>query len=52
MTAIEALKVAASRNSELLDMVEELEAKVAEYEKDKIIRLNGGTYDVLEEEEE
>ena len=30
----------------------ELEATVAEYERDKIIELNGGTYDVLEEEEE
>jgi hypothetical protein len=45
MTALEGLKVAASR-------IKELEAKVAEYERDTIIRLNGGTYDVLEEEEE
>ena len=34
------------------ERIKELEAKVAEYELDTIIRLNGGTYDVLEEEEE
>ena len=45
MTAVKALEVAASR-------IKELEAKVAEYERDRIIELNGGTYDVLEEEEE
>ncbi len=33
------------------ERIKELEAKVAEYERDTIIRLNGGTYDVLEEEE-
>ena len=43
--SIKALEIAASR-------IKELEARVAEYERDKIIELNGGTYDVLEEEEE
>ena len=35
---------------QLTAQVVHLSAEVDKYEEDKIIRLNGGTYDVLEEE--